>query len=206
MASKSPPPPPFVIFALPRSRTAWMASYLSHRQCNVGHDITIECKHPEDFFADFAPSGPMLGTVETGAVMAWKLIRQRLPEAKFVVVRRPLGDVKASLGQFGLEAPPGELEARDEMLDVVASLPGSESLRYSDLCIPQVCRWLFEHCLERPWDPSWHAMMAQINVQVNMTQRIEQLLRNHEDLVKLQAEMLGAIRGIAGGSPCLGLN
>jgi hypothetical protein len=196
---------PFVIFALPRSRTAWMAHYLNYNRSNVGHDITIECKHPGDFFEGFE-RGTLRGTVETGAVLAWKLIRQRLPEAKFVVVRRPLEAVRLSLGQFGIAAPEGELEARDEMLGVVSKLPGSETLDYSDLCIPQVCKWLFEHCLEQTWDPQWHETLAGINIQVDMKARVEQLVRNYADLQTLQAEMLAAIRGVPGSAPCLGLN
>src|ERR1700743_833304 len=104
---------PFVVFALPRSRTAWLAHWLSLQQ-DVGHDISILCDSPEDFFRQFA-EGKMRGCVETAAIDAWRLIRARMPEARFVTIRRPLGAVRVSLLKFGLDPGP-ELELRDSML------------------------------------------------------------------------------------------
>lgn len=179
---------PFVILALPRSRTAWMAHFLSYPGLPAcGHDIGIECNTVGDFLDCFNLGMP--GTVETGAMIGWRALVQELPGVKLVTVRRPLPEVQASLARFGVVAVPGELEARDQMLDQVEAVPGTRRLAYSDLRSPFICQWLFEHCLERAFDLTWWTQLAQINIQVNMADRLEQLRKRAGPLAKLKREL-----------------
>src|SRR5258708_1648369 len=123
--------PPFIIFSLPRSRSAWLTHFLSYPPKKVGHDVIVYCDTVADFVRMF--SDGMDGTCETAAVLGHRLIQHLMPGVKFATVRRPLSQVRVSLAAFGLAAPMGELEARDALLDQVEALPGTMALQYDEL-------------------------------------------------------------------------
>ena len=180
---------PFVVFSLPRSRSAWLTHFLSYPPKRVGHDVIIYCKHVSEFVSKFA-SG-MDGTCETASVLGHRLIRHLLPSVRFAVVRRPLAEVTRSLAQFGLVAPVGELEARSMMLDQVVAMPGTLALTYSELDSPDWCRRLFEFCHpDLEFDIEWWAQCSRFNIQVEMNQQIALLHENREALAGLRQEMM----------------
>lgn len=177
---------PFIVFALPRSRTAWTTYYLAQNKRLVGHDIGIWCKKPDDFFANFGEGG-MAGTVETGAMIGWRLIRERVPDARFAVIRRPVDGVKRSLGQFGIVPNAGEMEARDRMLDEIAAHPGVLSVTFSGMYEATTRGLLYEHCLQEPYDGLWDAQVAGRNIQIDVFERIRRLEENQSGIAELKA-------------------
>lgn len=183
----------FVVFALPRSRTAWTAAYLS-QNASVGHDSAIECETPDDFFVRLngnATIHGLVGTVETAAMLGWGLIRERLPNARFAVIRRRVVEVERSLSQFGIIAEDGELLRRARMLDDVIEHPGVLTVQYDDLYHAETRRELFEHCLERPWDEAWDREMAGKNIQINVMARMKYLIINHDRIEALKRMLVG---------------
>lgn len=190
---------PFVILALPRSRTAWLAHYLNRNQeFPVGHDVIIECDSIEQFLGSFANG--MIGTVETGAVLAWQLLQQRLPGVQLVTLHRPLEEVLLSLARFGIAPDEAELEAREAMLEVCAGSPGVESLDWIDLDDPECCKWLFELCLGEAWDSEWHQTMSQLNIQIDMLARSKRLWQRRQELAGLRQEVLVELAKIPEGT------
>jgi hypothetical protein len=185
----------FLVFALPRSRTAWTSRYLSF-DSYVGHDIATECATPDDFFMKLAPEAalhgeiPLDGTVETAAMLGWRLIRKRLPDARFAVIRRPVHEIERSLSQFGIEAKPGELLERAEMLNEISEHPGVLTLQYGDLCHQQFRQQLFEHCLQRPWVEGWDRAWAWRNVQIDVHARMKYLADNRARIEALKAQLV----------------
>lgn len=178
----------FLILSLPRSRSAWLAHYLNYDPSRrVGHDISIECDRIADFVESFANG--LWGSVETGAVEAWRLIRTLLPQVKLVVVKRPLLDVTRSLERQGVVPRLDELAARNVMLDELARQEGVHALSFDDLQDVNVCGWLFEHCLELEFDPEWYAKCSMINIQIDMNARLAQLERRADALAGLRAEI-----------------
>ena len=174
---------PFIIFSLPRSRSAWLSHYLSYGSAIVGHDISIECNAPEDFFNSFKFG--MTGTVETGAIEAAGLIREALPGVKFLVVLRPLTEVKASLAKFGIEAPEGQLEHRQRLLFSLTH-QGIPTIEFRDLSNPAIAKFIFEYCLDVPYDPIWRDECEVLNIQINMPRRVERLAVRAEAIAKLK--------------------
>lgn len=193
-------PAPFVIFSLPRSRSAWLATYLSYGTRRCGHDVAIECNTMADFLGGFACNGgPLAGTCETGAVLGWQVMRAKLPRCKMTVVIRPLGEVYDSLARKGVVPQDGELEGRLELLESVGSLPGNHRLEYSWLSEWDCCEWIFQHHLRVPWDEDWYEHLAPMNIQVDMPQRVAQLHRRFSALEGLKASVQGEIAKLA---PC----
>jgi len=192
---------PFIIFALPRSRTAWLSRFLSYSTRRCGHDISIECQSMSDFLGAFG-SGGIDGTVESGAVLGWRVIKQFLPRVRFVTVRRPIGEVYESLAKFGLYPTAGELETKDELLDVVETLPGTLRFDYHELSDGEVAKRLFTHCLQLAFDEQWWRSWEQTIVQIDMPARLDRLRENYPRLQALKVELAELLAS----SPGLGLN
>lgn len=183
----------FVVFSLPRSRSAWLSVFLGQNGRGAGHDIGIECATPEDFIDHLKGLG---GTCETGAAFAWPLIRQALPDVKFAVILRDPAEVCASLARFGLTGLEDEMAQRVAHLSEIAALPGTLNLTYEALADPQACRLLFEHCREEPFDAENWRRLAALNIQVDMPARLARLHANHDRIEGLKASVRGRLSGV----------
>ena len=62
---------PFIVFSLPRSRSAWVARFLSYGEKRCGHDVATECGSLAELTGRL--HGEYAGTAETGAVVAGAL-------------------------------------------------------------------------------------------------------------------------------------
>lgn len=188
---------PFIVLSLPRSRSAWVARFLSYDGRKCGHDLATECESVAEFVARLR--GEYAGTAETGAVIGWRALRTLIPEAKLAVIRRPVQEVYDSLARFGLGSKMllDELRERDAMLDQVARLPGVLSINFADLEGISACQNLFEHCLGAPFDWECWEGLAGVNVQIDVPTRMQYLIDNADRIAALKQD---AAR-IAGASP-----
>ena len=170
---------PYVIFSLPRSRSAWLSALL---ECE--HDLGAECRTPDEFVA--MAKG---GTCETGAGFAWPLIRQLSPECRFAVVRRPTADVVASFERLGLLGLGSEMERRERDLDALSTLPDTLTVNYADLKSPAVCGGLWAHCRgdAMPMD-RWRRFDG-LNIQVDLARQLTRLEANRGQIAALKAEV-----------------
>jgi hypothetical protein len=191
----------FFVLSLPRSRSRWLATFLSYEGLDCGHDLAVECGSIGDF--ENALAG-RVGTVETGAIAGWRLLIDRYPQAKLVVVTRPIGEIVDSFSRAGFGVPSGtmtELNVRAEMLRGVAQLPGVLAVTFDELRLMSVCKAIFEHTLELEFDYTWWDSLKDTNIQVDMPQRLRQLQQNAPRLAALKAEIeretakLGDMRG-----------
>jgi hypothetical protein len=164
--------PPFIVLALPRSRTFWLSEFLSYRDWHCGHDELIHMRTLDDCRTWFTQ--PCIGTVETAAAPFWRLLPSGL---RVVTVRRPVVAVLASV----LRAVPGcdptgmekLLRAADAKLDQIeARVPGVLSVRFDDLATEETCGEIFEHCLPYPHDPRWWAAMDARHVSGKLSAQI----------------------------------
>lgn len=179
----------FIVFALPRSRTAWTATYLNYRNnFAVGHDEAVHCSTSDEFLAKLETEY-LTGTVETAGMLGWRLIRARLPDARFAVISRRTWEVERSLGQFGIIPRRGELEERNRMLMEIAAHPGVLCIYYDELMLPEYRKRLFEHCLQRPWDEAWDREMAWRNIQIDVHTRMKYLADNQARIEALKASL-----------------
>lgn len=179
----------FVVFSLPRSRSAWFAHFLrSDGQFKIGHDIALQCEKTDDFISAFRDYA-FTGTVETGAVMAWKLILHEMPKVQFMTIRRPLKEVKRSLNALGLEPQKGDLETKELMLDIVEKLPRTIRVEFSTLSEWSVCSFLYEKLLGVECQFDWWQRMSALNIQIDMRKRIVQLLERAPQMEQLKREV-----------------
>lgn len=161
---------PFLVMALPRSRTAWLAHWLSHAGWNVSHEHLRYMRSLDDVRTWLTLEG--VGSVETSAAPFWRLLRSYSPDTKVLIVRRPVEEVVESLVAVGLGANPAEirkaicrldrkLEQAEERLRQTMSVP------YSALADPMVCAAAQEWLTGDEFDVSWWMQWQATNVQID---------------------------------------
>lgn len=186
----------FIILALPRSRTAWMAHFLSFGGRACGHDLAVECASIAEFEASFSEWD---GSVETGAVLGWRVLLDRLPNVKVALVQRPLWQIYASFATLGLQVDMQDMELRAHMLDALAQQPGVLSLDYAQLGTFSGCQLLFNHCLDLGLEEDWWSECQAKNVQIDMRTRLVRLRENYPRLQSLRAEIVEENAKLVGG-------
>lgn len=154
----------FVVMGTPRSRTAWLARFLTYGDWYCAHEELRHLRSMDDVRSWFAQ--PCMGTVETAAAPWWRL----LPEGvRTVVVRRPIGEVMDSLHRLGLTFDAVLVERQIERLDAklrqVAARTNAVSVQFAELEREDTCARIFEHCLGIPHDHAWWQAMAPVNIQ-----------------------------------------
>lgn len=160
---------PFVVFAMPRSRSKWLSAFLSYGAWQCGHDQLRYCRSLDDVTSWLAQ--PFTGTVETAGAAFWRL----LPEGvRVITVRRPVADVLASLRRGGLTFDDAPMTAmlRDVGLkldQIERRLPNVLAVSFDDLATEEGCARVFEHCLGLAHDHAWWAACEPINIQIDLS-------------------------------------
>lgn len=154
---------PYLVVGTPRTRTAWIASFLSTEERPCQHEPSLHFDEPTDlnrFLEDdaAAASDSMMTFLAADA----KKIR---PDCIIVVVRRPIEDVRGSFASFGITFPQEFLDMLARRADTVASTIADLSVSFDELGREDTCRKLYETCTERPFDRErWLTLRAR-NIQ-----------------------------------------
>lgn len=90
---------PFVILALPRSRTAWLSAWLSDGGRLCLHDA-LAFAHSRDVLRALTNGGN--GMAETAGMALPRVLHATLPDARYLVVRRDPQEVNTSLHRLGV--------------------------------------------------------------------------------------------------------
>jgi hypothetical protein len=194
---------PFIIYALPRSRTAWLAEFLSYKDWTCGHEQAIFLRSVDDIKRLF--SLPRTGVVETAAAQAWRIIHHHVPGLKAVVIRRPIDDVMRSMvnvdlrGEAHYDLPKLRkvMEYGDRMLCEIAEQPGVLSLDFDDLDTIQGCKAIFEHCLPYEFDYGWWEYMVMQNIQVDVLSVIQLYHQNRPEIEGFKKSLKREMRHLA---------
>lgn len=159
--------PPFVVFALPRSRTKWLSEFLTYKDWHCGHDEARYWRSLDD--AKSWLSQPNTGTVETGLAPFWRLLPRYAPEARVVTVRRPVAEVVNSLMNIDPRFERGALTETMTRLDrkldqIERRLPNVVSVEFDQLSRYEAAR-IFEFCLPYACEGSRFFEMTTRNIQ-----------------------------------------
>lgn len=158
---------PFVVFSLPRSRSKWLSTFLSTPGAECSHDAAISAASIDEL-CEIIRRG---GTVETGLTRAWRIIRDRIPNARFAVILRPINEVEESAARFGWKFPPGYLQAEYARLHKIAAQPGTLTLGFHDLGNETTAARLYEYCTHQLMPFGHHADWNPRNIQIDMDAR-----------------------------------
>ena len=176
---------PYLIFALPRCRTAWCSRFLSYGSYQCGHDELRHCRSLEDIASWL--SQPCTGTIETAAAPFWRLLPAGVTVA---TIRRPIPEVLASLRRGGLtfddEAMAATIRQADaKLVQIQHRLPGVLATTFEELGTEEGCARLFEHCLPYAHDRAWWEHFDPINMQISLPHLHSYMVAHRPQLLKL---------------------
>lgn len=164
----------FVVYGLPRSRTAWLSEFLTYKDHSCLHEAAITLRSLEEFKEYFSRGNT--GVSETGIAQGWWLVNHACPSIKTVVVKRPISEVVSSLMELDLsgiasydkDSLTKHIQYGDRMLDKISSRPGVLTVSFSDLKNMSTCKDVFEHCLPYDFDIKHWSRLKNKNIQINM--------------------------------------
>lgn len=156
----------FFICALPRSRTAWLANYLTYGDSFCFHEPAVGLSSFTEMRRLFESAGrKVVGSADCGNAWIVDGLAREFPDCRFVVVRRPLQEVRQSMQEIGLPDN-GTLENSAIMLDYTVRTYSHISLDADDLSNPEAVKMLCEY-VGAPFDLARFNLLASLNVQVN---------------------------------------
>jgi hypothetical protein len=178
----------FVVFALPRSRTAWTSAFLSYGGWHCTHDEARYFRSMEDMEAFFRQ--PMTGSVETAAAPWWRFLRGR--DVRVATIRRPAEEVIESVMRLPLPFDVATLRRTitqyDRKLEQIEDrLPNVMSVQFDHLARWPVAASLFEHCLPFERDIRWYHRLNGMNIQANVPAMMRYLEANAPQIVRMMA-------------------
>lgn len=172
---------PFFILGTPRSRTAWLASFLSQPGRPCLHEPTPHLGSREEFLAMLRD--PAAAISDSGLTLAWQDVVAAAPTARVVVVRRSHHGVLESFSRLGMNA--AELEWMSVVLRQIEEDISLLCLSHPVLMVPyhaldqrEVCRAIYEFCLGRSMLAGWWEDWAPRNVQADYGATLAQVRRN----------------------------
>lgn len=184
---------PYFILGTPRSRTAWLAEFLSRpgRQC-VHEPSRFFCEAADVFRYALQPAAAASDSLLT---FRWRLLLEAAPDARIVVVRRPVEDVVESFARKGW-APPGlvasvrrlwsEVEGMCEVAQVL-------SVPFAALGRQDVCSTVYEYCHETPTPAGhWERLSGQ-NIQADIAEVARQMAGRSEQVGRVFPELRRAV-------------
>jgi hypothetical protein len=183
---------PFVVFALPRSRSFWLSHALSYGEYHCAHEQSRHFRSLDDVRAWL--SQDFTGAVETMAAPWWRMVSRFRPDMRVLVVRRPVDEVVDSLMRLDMRGvcafDPAVLRRQMQRLDakldqIECRMANVLSVRYCDLDTEAPA--IFEHCLPYAFDPAWWGTIQPINLQASMPALMRYMISNGPALNKLAA-------------------
>ena len=178
---------PFIIYALPRSRTAWLSRFLSYGKTTCYHEQGRFIRSAEDVRLWFQQED--VGVADTLSPSWWRLIQHYRPDVSVVVIRRPIEEVLASMLRLDLgfraEVLEPVLRRQDRRLkQITDTVPGVLEVSFKQLEEESWCRKIFEHCLPYPYDSAWWSLLSKLNIQCNMAEITRYMLLHVEPLFR----------------------
>ncbi len=129
---------PFFITGLPRSRTAWMAAFLSGAGVMCWHELLKHCATREAFYRGMRHPEYRVGDSDCGLPVTD--FQARFPKAKTVVIERDPVEVLASLHDLGFG---GGMEHMTPIIDALSKVKGLRvPFDRLDEMLPDVCGYL----------------------------------------------------------------
>lgn len=156
---------PFIVFALPRSRTFWLSKFLARDGWQCGHDEIRHMRGFDDVTSFF--SQPMTGTVETAGAPWWRLLPEFAPDIRIATIRRDPAEVIDSLRRQGFSGMERLIRSYDKALDQIETrMAGVVRVDYPEL--NERAEELFEFCTGMPCPEGWLDAVAPLNLQCDI--------------------------------------
>lgn len=173
----------FFIFSLPRSRTSWLANFLTYGDARCFHEALISCHRASDLRSIFEETKkPTVGNSDCLNALVADDLLAAFPESRLVVIERNLEEVEESLSALG-SWDRGMIAWMREGLEHVKAKHDPLVVPYETLGTPEGCKRVWDHCIaETPFDQARWEMLDALNVQVDLEKHTARVARNRDAL------------------------
>jgi hypothetical protein len=182
---------PFVVFTAGRSRTNWLANFLTYGEVRCHAEVSRTFRSLDGVQAFLVPG---VGMAETGIAPAWRLVKHRVPSLKMVVIRRDADEIiesflKTPLGpHYDVEKLRRIVAYECRCLDQISYHPDALTVRFEDLGFAFHCKRIFEHCLPHEFDLSWWKFMSGRHIEPDARDVARYYLANREGVETFKRE------------------
>lgn len=155
----------FFITGFPRSRLAWLSNYLYYGNMACIHDGLFYGLESKDFgfLNNFHDIAEVVGIADSGLAIYQDTLIEKYPEAKWIIVERPYGEVRQSIESLGMK-PGNTLASLSTKIDELRGKLQSFSVDFSNVsdAVTDIARYV---------NPEWkcplerHEMLVNMNVQ-----------------------------------------
>lgn len=152
----------FFITGLPRSRTAWLANFMTFGGSECLHDGTAQFE-TRAVYAAYLRDAPCAyaGDSNSGLLLRPDVLLRDFPDSPLVLIERPLEEVSVSLAlAFGITEI-GHLENLQGTLDLLKGRANTLCVRFDDLDDRETLQAIWTHCT--PSLPFDHARAERLN-------------------------------------------
>lgn len=137
---------PFLVLGLPRSRTAWLANFLTFGEIRCQHEMMSEFSVHGLFEELTGTNLRYEGNSDTSAAMFLPDILRYMPDIPIVVVRREPKEVRFALQNVGMNLTEHQLRPMIEGLNEAEKLENTITFRFEELSKESTLRAIQEHC------------------------------------------------------------
>lgn len=156
----------FFIYSLPRSRTAWIANFLTYGKSYCYHEPSLGMFDLTELITLFRKR-PITGSSDCANVLMIDRIQELFPDSKSIVIERPIEEVSYSLRELGITP---KLEEMKEGLErVKAELnPLVLTNRLDEFECHELCKFT-----DSPWDYKRFLMLDSMNIQITENRQMD---------------------------------
>ena len=171
---------PFFILSLPRSRTAWLANFLTYGESFCFHEALIERKGMRALQTRMEATGcPVVGNSDSGSILFYDELQDQFPEAKCVIVLRNPEEVVESLSGIGVFNSEGLVELAYARL---LSLKNDHPTYYFDSLGMENCKSIYEYLTEQEFNPQRWELLNSLMIEVNVDFLHKKIMKNKDNL------------------------
>lgn len=158
----------FLVMGLPRSRTAWLANFLTNGPAFCFHEPMVGCRSVANLRSKFERMDyPVVGGADTGAAaFADRIAEVFTSGIQLIIVERDPDECLASLRALGLLADVHTLAAGVDALEYVKCKFKPLVVSFDSLNDEHVGRGIWEHCIGEGFDVERFRQLCEMNIQV----------------------------------------
>lgn len=174
---------PVFILSLPRSRTAWIATFFCHGDTYAFHEGLIQCASVAGLKTLMESTGrSVVVNSDCGNVLFLDEIRKTFPQAKYIVIERDFEEVTQELADIGLPEQ-GEVLLASHRLEEAKQTLNPLVLSY-DRLDRDACQQMCEY-IGIPFDEQRWEMLDGMDIKIIVEKKVDYMQKNAERISAL---------------------
>jgi hypothetical protein len=181
---------PVFVLSLPRSRTAWLANFLTYGPCIALHEPLADCSSLDDLDQRMRDTGaPVVVVCDTSLTMLSQQLVNRYPNARYVMILRDADAVRESIELAGLPVEGFEnlVRAFGRAMEVVLSTTHNAVMPVEAMDLEDELPTLWHFVMQGRCEFPIHRyrMLRDMRVEVIIERVHERMQRNERGIQKL---------------------